>query len=106
MFNGSHLNHKRTLLGVLRKAGQEVRIEAPIDLRLLEPMLTDWAKTRPGQHARLVQLLTTANEHILGGRYDAAVSAFREAIRIVDPYSSSKAHSHSVRAGPFGTETL
>ena len=76
--------------GVLRKAGREARIGTQIDLRGLEPMLAAWAEMRPGQRARLLGSLANANEHILNSRFDAALKALREAVRIVEPYSGSK----------------
>lgn len=90
MFKSSHLNQKQILLGVLRKAGREARIGTQIDLRGLEPMLAAWAEMRPSQRARLLGSLGNANEHILNSRFDAALKALREAVRIVEPYSGSK----------------
>jgi hypothetical protein len=84
MFRDSRLVSKQTLLGVLRKAAREATAGGQVDLREFEPILTDWAEKRPLQRTRVLELISIANGDILGGRHDAALKAFREAIRIVE----------------------
>lgn len=90
---------KPTLLAVLRKGAREVQIGAQIDPRRLEPILTAWAEKRPLLRALLMELVTTANGHILGGSHDTALKSFREAIRIVE-------RTQSIRRNRGGDEIM
>jgi hypothetical protein len=73
-----------TLLAVLRKCAREARIGAQIDPRRLDAILVAWAGERPLLRARLMELVTIANGHILVGSHDTALKSLREAIRIVE----------------------